>query len=88
MVAIILMIRTKYACNLDKKGGYICLQSQLQIGLFMFSMSEIVLESGSRENKFSIIAIIFGHIWSVSDLSIFSPLCNYDCKHIWSPLLS
>ena len=35
MPAISVGIGTKYACNLDSKGDYICLQSWLQRGLIM-----------------------------------------------------
>ena len=41
MFAIIIMTETKYACNHDRNGNLICLQSRLEKGLNMLAISNL-----------------------------------------------
>ena len=45
MLAILIVIRTKYACNLDHVGDQICLQSQSRSGPFM---PAILVQKGAK----------------------------------------
>ena len=84
MIAMSISNRTIYDSNL------------FQLGLNMIAISKFVLKSHdeSRDNKLSIIEIIFGPNWErlqsymvrfgIDIAIIFGPLSNEDCIHIWS----
>ena len=101
MIAIKNTVRTKYGCNHKSKAEHIWFQS---VSIRTKHDSKVESWPGvtwlwflneSHENKFSIIAIIFGPYlkelqsymvrFELVIAIIFSPYCDEDCNHIWSP---
>ena len=84
------MIGTKYDCNLDKKGPiYDCNVEIRPRVTWQWFLNE------SRENKFPMIAVIFGPFWKrlqsymvrfkIDFAIIFGPRRKYDCNHLYGP---
>ena len=100
MIATLVRKGTKYDCNLNSESDHIWLESLLIRTKYDCNVENcprvtlLWFLNESRENKFSIIAIIFGPFskrlqsymvrFELVITNIFGPFCGQGCNHIWS----
>ena len=89
MLAILVVIGTKYACNLGSKGGQICLQSRFFLNSFLtqddhfqgvFKIFEIAGIYCPQQIRLQAYMVPI----ETEIVGIFGPLLNQDFRHIWS----
>ena len=101
MIAILIKKGIKYDCNANSESDRIWLQSLSKLtkyDCYVVSHCRVTwlrFLNESRENKFSIITVIFGPFWKrlqsymvrfkIDFAIIFGPRRKYDCNHLYGP---
>ena len=76
MLAILVVMGTKYACNLDHVGDQICLQSRI---FYSYNL-EFLNSFLTQDDHFP------GVLKNFEIAGIYGPQRDQDCAHIWSLL--